>query len=217
MKQAKKQKARELRAYGYSLNEIARNLNVSKSSASLWVRNIALTKDQEKTLSRRTAKLSVVEKRRATRLAREAATRKTLVEQAQKQIGGITRNELLLVGSILYWAGGGKTQKRLIRFSNSDPEMIRLMMAFFRDVCGVLEQKFRGHIYTSNLNHREEEKYWSEISGIPLKQFFKSSVKKATKSKKGGLIHGAFEIYVCNVELSLKIQGWAKGIFASYC
>jgi len=217
MKQAKKQKARELRAYGYSLNEIVRNLNVSKSSASLWVRNIALTKDQEKTLLRRTAKLSVVEKRRATRLARKTAAREDVMDRAQKQIREITRNELWLIGSVLYWAGGGKTQKGLVRFSNSDPDTVRLMMAFFRDVCDVPEQKFRGHIYTSSLDHRGTEKYWSEISGIPLKQFFKLSVKKATKSKKEGLIHGTFEIYICNVELSLKIQGWAKGIFASYC
>ncbi|MCR4275315.1 MAG: hypothetical protein NUV83_00970 [Candidatus Wolfebacteria bacterium] len=217
MKQAEKQKARELRAYGYSLNEIAKNLNVSKSSASLWVRNIALTKDQEKTLSKRAVKLSVVEKRRATRLARETATRENLIDQAQKQVKKITRSELWLIGSVLYWAGCGKTQKGLVRFSNSDPNIVRLMMAFFRDVCEVPEQKFRGHIYIyPHLDHRGTEKYWSEISGIPLKQFFKLSVKRATKSKKEGLPYGTFEIYICNVGLSLKIRGWAKGIFASY-
>ena len=217
MKQAEKQKARELRAYGYSLNEIAKNLNVSKSSASLWVRNIALTKAQEKTLARRTVKLSVVEKRRATRLARETTARKDFIERAQKQIRKVTRNELWLIGSALYWSGGGKTQKGLVRFSNSDPDVVRLMMTFFRDVCEVLEQKFRGHIYIyPHLDHRGTEKYWSEISGIPLKQFFKLSVKRATKSKKEGLPYGTFEIYICSVELSLKIRGWAKGIFASY-
>ncbi len=217
MKQDKKQKARELRAYGYSLNEIAKNLNVSKSSASIWVRNVALTKDQEKTLSRRTAKLSVVEKRRATRLARKIASQENLLNQSQKQIKKVTQNELRLIGSVLYWTGGGKTQKGLVRFSNSDPETVKLMMAFFRSVCEVPEYKFRGHIYTQpHINPRNAEKYWSEISGIPLKQFFKPSVKKATKSKKGWLSYGSFEIYICNVELFLKIQGWVKGIFAFF-
>ncbi len=216
MKQAEKQKARELRAYGYSLNEISRSLNVSKSSVSIWVRSVALTKDQTAKLSKRAAKLSTVEKRRATRLSREAAIREALVEQAKKQIGKVAINELWLIGSILYWAEGGKAQRGVIRFSNSDPEMIKLMMAFFRKACKVPEQKFRGHIYAHpNLNHRETEKYWSEITDIPLKQFFKTSTKPSVRTKKEANSRGTFEIYICSVELFLKIQGWAKGVFAS--
>lgn len=48
-----KEKARELRAEGKSLNEIVRRLGVSKSSASTWVRNVRLTKSQRRRIKLR--------------------------------------------------------------------------------------------------------------------------------------------------------------------
>ncbi len=119
---------------------------------------------------------------------------------------------------MLYWAEGGKTQ-RLVRFSNADPEMIKIMMTFFRKICLVPEVKFRGYIHIHpHLKHEEAEKYWSAVSKIPLEQFFKTYRKpnKSSQNKKDSLIYGTFDIYVLDTELFLKITGWAKGIFSSY-
>ncbi len=52
MKKEEQVKSVELRKDGMSLNEIASKLNVSKSSVSLWVRNIELTAAQRKKLSK---------------------------------------------------------------------------------------------------------------------------------------------------------------------
>ena len=122
------------------------------------------------------------------------------------------------MGVMLYWAEGGKTQKA-VRFSNGDPEMIKIMMVFFRDICGVPEEKFRGHIHIHpHLDHIEAEKYWSLVSEIPLSQIYKTYriPNKSSQNKKDTLPHGTFDIYVLNVELFYKIVGWAKGIFSSY-
>lgn len=119
---------------------------------------------------------------------------------------------------MLYWAEGGKTQ-RMVRFSNGDPEMIKIMMAYFRNICDVDESKFRGYIHIHpHLDFRNAEKYWSNVTDIPLGQFFKTYRKqnRSSLNKRNTLPNGVLDIYVLDTELFLKITGWARGIFMSY-
>jgi transposase len=53
MKTAERLKARRLRRAGHSLREIERRLDVSRSSVSLWVRDIQLADEQIAELARR--------------------------------------------------------------------------------------------------------------------------------------------------------------------
>jgi len=126
----------------------------------------------------------------------------------------LSTRELWLIGTALYWAEGGKT-KRMVRFSNGDPEMIQLMMRYFREVCEIPEEKFRGYIHIhDSLDHIAAEQYWSKISNIPITNFYKT-YRKPNPSSKGlrqTLPYGVFDIYVADVTLFLKIQGWTKGL-----
>ena len=103
----------------------------------------------------------------------------------------------------------------MVNFSNSDPNMIALMMHFFRKACKVPEKKFRGivHIHP-HLNKERAKKFWSEISGIPIRQFHKTQfgISKASKHKRDTLPLGTFRIVVCDTRLLSKIKGWIKGI-----
>lgn len=90
-------------------------------------------------------------------------------------------------------------------------------MRFFSIVCKVPDAKFRGYIHIHpHLNYRQAERYWSDVSGIPLEQFFKTYRKpnKSSQSKKNSLPFGVMDIYVLDSKLFLQICGWAKGIFA---
>ena len=53
MKTIEQKRARELRAQGCSVKEIERALGVSRSSASVWVRDVALTDEQRRALAAR--------------------------------------------------------------------------------------------------------------------------------------------------------------------
>jgi len=55
MKTAEQAEARRLRRLGWSVKEIERHLSVSRSSVSLWVRDVTLTKEQIEELHRRSA------------------------------------------------------------------------------------------------------------------------------------------------------------------
>ena len=207
--------AKKLRAQGVSIGAIASVLEVSKSSVSLWVRDIKITKQQDIRLRSLPFTTEAIEKRRTSRLLNEEVKRAKVINQACEEIDRISDRELWLMGIMLYWAEGGKTQ-RMVRFSNGDPKMIKIMMLFFRKICLVPEEKFRGYIHIhSHLDHKMAERYWSEISNIPTKKFFKTYRKesKVNDSSKNSLPYGVMDIYVLETKLFFRISGWASGIF----
>jgi hypothetical protein len=101
---------------------------------------------------------------------------------AMREVGAIDGDKLRVIGAALYWAEGGK-YRNAVAFVNSDPQMIRLMMKFFREVCDVKEEKFRGmlHIHP-HLDGEGALGFWSSITGIPSSQFYKTqrAVSKAS-------------------------------------
>ncbi|MEK7185530.1 MAG: helix-turn-helix domain-containing protein [Patescibacteria group bacterium] len=215
MKNLEKQKAVALRQKGESVKHIAKTLGVSKGSVSLWVRNVELTRKQIAKLKDNSHTTVSIEKRRVARLKNESQKRQFFIDRAKKDIKKISRNDLMLIGTALYWAEGRKRGKRILGFSNSDPSMIKIMMKFFRTICKVKENRFRGHIHThSHLNAKTAEKFWSEVSKIPLDQFHKTYFKpsKSSAGKMDGLPYGTFDIYVYDVALFLKVQGWTEKI-----
>ncbi len=216
MNDGRKLTAIKLREQGHSINEIAHILQAAKSSVSTWTKEARLTDEQIFTLRERAHSPTAIEKRRQARLLSEASKRNASITSAFSEVGSISARELWLVGTALYWAEGGKT-KRMVRFSNGDPEMIKLMMRYFRESCQVSEDKFRGYIHIhESLDPIAAEKYWSDIANIPLTNFYKT-YRKHNPSSKGlrqTLPHGVFDIYIADVTLFLKIQGWTKALYA---
>lgn len=216
MKIEEKKLALNLRKQGWSMNDIKKELGISKSSVSLWVRNVELTKDQKQELSHRGIRKEVIEKRRETRLNRENARRQIIIDNARKDINSISINELKLIGASLYWAEGSKTKRGLVQLSNGDPKIIELMMRFFKEICEVPDAKFRGYIHIHpHLNIEKAEKYWSSASKISLNQFYPTynKINKSSKNKKDTLPYGTFTIIICDTKLFLKIKGWIEGIY----
>lgn len=218
MKKKEKDLAHIMRKEGKSIGNIAQKIGVSKSSVSLWVRDVVLTEKQRKTLNSNGFSVDAIEKRRISRIENTKKHHNKIFNLAKKDVNNLSQRDLWLIGTALYWGEGGKTVKSLVRLSNSDPIVIQIMMRFFKEVCSVPSAKFRGHVHTfSHLNTQIAEKYWSRISGIPQKRFFKTYAKpsKASLHKKDSLPYGTFQIYVCDTELFLTIMGWIEGVHES--
>lgn len=195
------------------MNEIAASLNVSKASVSLWVRGIQLTSEQRKKLSKNGRSIESIERRRENRMRNTLVRHDAIMRKAKKAIQSLSARELFLIGVALYWGEGGKTQKGTARVANSDPLLVAMMMRFFREVCEVPENKFRGHIHTfSHLNVEEAERYWASLTGIPRTQFYKTYSKPsvAGAGKRDTLPFGTFEINVNDTSLFLNIKGWLE-------
>ncbi len=217
MRHREQKKAKELRHKGWSVRAIAKQLQCPKSSVSKWVRGISLTSEQIEALK------SNQDKARA-KAANHPNSPKCVWAKIRNEISDSACKEISLkyplsvlkvIGAALYWAEGYKISVNMVNFSNSDPHMIKLMMRFFREVCGVREQKFRGivHIHP-HLDENKAAKFWSGISGIPIKQFHKTQygISRASKHKRDTLPLGTFRIVICDTRLQSKIKGWIKGI-----
>lgn len=209
-------KARHLRKKGFSLKEISSQLRVSKSSVSQWVRDVKLTKVQISFLKHKAFLKEIIKKRVATRLNNERQKREQVIIQHKKLLSHLRldQKDLIFIGSALYWAEGGKSDKsRMFKFSNSDPEMIQVMINFLNKACKVPKKKLRGHIQIHpHLSPKKAEQYWSKISNIPLNQFYKTSLahSRASKNTRDSLPFGTFNIEICSIDLYLKMLAWIK-------
>lgn len=181
--------ARKLRGKGVSIKRIARELKVARSSVGHWVRDIVLTEEQLVLLKQ--SELNGKEKGRLKAAIIKKEKRKSIKEDfnslGKMHIPSLNRHELLLVGLALYWAEGSKCdQTRRVEFCNSDPTMIKLFIKWLMDCFEVKREDLRGIVGINQIHtFRVEQvrRYWLDISGIPLEQFRKTSLKKAKRRK----------------------------------
>lgn len=132
--------ARKMRKNGISIDIIARKLDVSKSSVSLWCRDIILTLEQSEIL----AKNKGISHMNGRRIGSETNRRKKLEsiieadEWGQKIISRVSKRDLLLVAMSLYWCEGSKTDSTSsFMLVNSDPKMVLVMKKFLVKVMNV--------------------------------------------------------------------------------
>lgn len=213
MKLKEKTKAIKLRKMGKSYGEILKQVDVSKGTLSVWLRDIKLTPKQKERLYKTLRRKNAYKGAKAQQEKRIKRTRQ-IIAKSKKEIVGFSKNLLFLAGLMLQWAEGDKSdEKERVKFSNSDPAMIKFMMRWFRKICKVPEEKFRVALHIHTLHCRKDiENYWSKITGIPLSQFHKTLIKPTSlKHRKNKLYNGTCNIVICNKDLFRRIKGWKLG------
>jgi hypothetical protein len=208
--------ARELRTQGRSYNEIAAELGVSKSSVSLWVRDIPCPERFAYVHSER--RLEGLRKYNEVRAAHQRAE----TTAAAAEIGELTDREVLIAGAIAYWCEGSKSKSyrrssdRVI-FTNSDPGLVHFFLRFL-DVVGVqrTDLAFRVHIHES-ADVEAAQRFWEEVTGAPRDQFGRPTLKhhnpKTTRGNVGESYRGCLRIDVRRSgALYRRIEGWASGV-----
>ncbi len=211
MKIIERKKAIKLRKQGLTYTEIGQRPKVSKSSLSLWLRNVPYVPTEQTLQKRRMASISsgqVLHQRKIRRIAQ-------IKEVAKQEIPNIVPNELKLLGAMAYWAEGSKTQDSLVKFTNSNPKFIKFVLKWLREVCRVPEEKLRVHLRThSDVDKRKVELFWSSITRIPLSRFHKTTLKISGSNGKGynKLAHGIATITVCDTNLFYRIAEWIEGL-----
>lgn len=211
-------RARELRAQGLDYEEIAGALGVSKSSVSLWVRDMP-----------RPGRLSYEECRKRAaegsrlyweveRPAREAQ-REAVRAAAAGQIGVLSKREILIAGAIAYWCEGTKSKphrrQECVVFINSDPGLIRFFLLFLL-AAGVepTQLRFRVHIHeTADVSAAEQ--FWRDVTAADPAQFQRTTLKthnpRTIRKNVGADYHGCLIVKVRqSADLYRRIEGWAR-------
>ncbi len=215
-----KEMARQMRVEGKSYSEIKEVLKVSKSTLSLWLRDMPLSDTQIRALRDWNPKR--IERYRATMKEKYEKRLTQVYAKVVQDIGTLTKRELLISGFFLYWGEGTKATRSMVAFSNTDPKMIQFFLKWL-SLLGIEKNqvKVRLHLY-ADMDIKKETDYWSHTLELPLVQFHKPYVKTSLFSNityKKGHGHGTCNVLFGNAALweyimmTLKYLGEAhKGV-----
>ncbi len=172
-------RALSMRREGVSILVIARELGVSKGTASKWCRNIVLTKEQFENLKRNQG-ISV---KTGQRIGAEMNKRKRIDAIKSADIWGselikkISKRELLLIATALYWSEGSKSDRTSgFIFVNSDPEMILVMKLFLVNVLDIPSEEIVCSIQINRIHEKRINtvlNFWKKLLNLPDNQFRK--------------------------------------------
>ena len=174
--------AQKLRTKGYSIPEISKLCSIPKTTVLRQVKNIKIDQKyirrwrERRNSSKRLSKLKWLE----------------ADKRAEKIVGNLSRRDLALIASMLYWAEG---TKRDFNFSNTDPAMIEVFIAILRAIFKVKDSDFKISIRIyEDLNKKSCIHYWSKVTGLNLER--KVSINILEGSKNGKLKYGMCRIRV---------------------
>jgi len=212
-----KGKAIKHRKEGYSYGMISNKLGVAKSTLNNWLKDISYRPNKEtiKRIKRARAKSGQVKHRKKIESIQRAE------RLAKKDIGILTKRDLFMLGIGLYWGEGDKASRDGVRITNSDSEIIKTFIRWFREICGLSTDNFTLTVYTyPNNDAAKDIEYWSKITKIPQKQFKKTQIdirKNKSSKKRKMLPHGTLKLVVKSngnkdfgVFLFRRIIGWIK-------
>ena len=165
-KLVEQQQARQLRRAGLPLAEIAATLGVSKSSVSLWVRDVEFAGPVVRPARGRRRDPNALQRRKQGEIER-------LLEEGRARVGRLSEREFLIAGVALY-AGEGAKRDGAVKFANSDPRMIAFYCAWLRRFFDIDETRLRVRLYLhQGLDLDASVAHWSALTGIPPSQFQK--------------------------------------------
>ncbi len=222
-KEEEKRKAIAMRKNGKTYAEILSVIPVAKSTLTLWLHDVGMAIHQKQRIT--DARIAGQKRGALAKHNIRVLLQKKIINTAKAEIGKISKRELFLIGTILYWAEGSKEKEwcpgsRLV-FSNMDPKMIRVFLKWLTDIAKVPKNMIGFQIYFHKDHKRRLEEvisYWQKITGFPReslkKVYFKTNKVQTTNRKNvGDQYYGLLRVIVGrSSELVRKVAGWTKGI-----
>lgn len=210
-------RARELRLQGMTYDRIQAELGCSKSSISLWVRDLPKPERRPPAEQARLANRKRWEHELAVRDERRRATK----AEAARSVGKMSDRELLLAGVALYWAEGTKDKpydrREAVIFVNSDPGVIQLYLAWLRLLRVESERLAYRVMIHMTADVEAAERYWADLVGVDVSALQKTTIKKhnpkTVRKNVGEDYRGCLVIRVAQgAELYRRIEGWWSGM-----
>jgi hypothetical protein len=222
-KNKEKQLAIKLRKEGKTYREIMGVVPVAKSSISLWLKEVGLSKAQKQSITakRIAGQRKGADARRSQRIERHGY----LFNTAKAEIGSISDRELFLIGTVLYWAEGNKEKDTRpgtqYLFGNMDPKMLIIIIAWLEQICKIPKSMIVFELYLhKSSEHRLKSvlKYWEDILGLKkggiAHVYYKNNTLKPTNRKNvGDTYFGLIRLRVPqSSDIVRKVAGWTEGV-----
>ena len=153
-----------MRARSMTLLDIARELGVSKSSVSVWVRDVEFVPSKRRTGPRHRPHPQQLEK---------LAQIETCNEWGRQKFLKLSDDVFFAVGVALYAGEGSKTDGE-VKFANTNAAMMKFFSRWLREFFPIDESRLRGRLYLhEGLDLEAANDHWSDIVRIPVSQFGK--------------------------------------------
>ena len=219
MKRSERTDAIQLRRDGATYETIQRRLGVAKSTVWRWCRAEGLV---EQELQRLTELKRFAQRKGAAAVqAKYLAATRYVMQQAEQSVGRLSRRDLWLIGAALYWAEGTKQKphniSQRVTFTNSDPAMLHLFLAWLRDICQISEERLVFELVIHESGNAESAKlFWSSTLRIPVTRFqvrLKRHALSLRRRRNTAGYAGLIRIIVRqSAQLNRQIAGWVQGI-----
>ncbi len=203
-----------LRGMGYSFAEMSERLKVSKSTAALWTRTVALSGRAKTRLAMRRELGRLHARKKRALLVRTALSHAERV--AYDDVRNLRMNATFfrLLSSLLYWCEGEKSNDdSTLLFANSDPKLVHLYLRSLRSGFPLDESKFRVCVHLHEYHDKQEMvRFWSKVTGIPLRQFIKPYFKAHTGVRKKSDYRGCASVRYYDAGLARLVQAYARAL-----
>lgn len=210
-----------LRKKGYSYKEILKQVPVAKSSLSLWLKDLPLTKSEKLCLKHRLdvnisrGRIKAGSELRKRRLDREAVW----FVEAKEQFERVRKDTLFHIGVALYWAEGSKRSGQW-QFTNSDAEMVQIMLKWIEIYFGLHRSNLRYRLYSHKPYAQERcEVWWADDLGLEHEQLTKVTYKPTNLGvkKRPNYYKGCLRIEIPKSKGMLcKMKFWTNMIVEHY-
>jgi transcriptional regulator with XRE-family HTH domain len=176
------------REQGYSYNEISEQVGVSKSTLSSWLKNIALTLEQEQRIQQRIEnnQNTFVAVARKINKERYRRAREEAYQQGEDVASMIPDNHAVheLALAMLYLGEGDKTGNR-VQIANTDPAVLGYFLWAMEELYDIerTEMSLRLNlIEAARPLESEMIKWWAGTLGCTIGQFQKTQFDGRSKS-----------------------------------
>jgi hypothetical protein len=213
-----RERARELRRAGFTYPEILAELggDIPQPTLQGWVKDIELTTEQKARIKQLELEGSARgrafgalwnRKQKENRLQEARAQTEPHAKRLAKD-----REALQLMAAALYIGEGSKSEGSF-SLSNSDPKVIQTWMALLRRNFDIDEAKFRCQLAISEgMNEEDLKEYWSKVTGVPVNQFIKGSIKKNPGSKRRDGYKGVCIVHYYSLAVRRYLDALAQGV-----
>ncbi|MDD2753221.1 MAG: hypothetical protein PHT44_01265 [Candidatus Portnoybacteria bacterium] len=182
-------RAQNLRSKGSTYLEIQELLNtkIPKSTLSYWCRGLDLPMGYQQRIE--DYNKFNLKKAQEAALISNKARREIYLKKIDKQnlhlIESLNDKDTVKIAlAILYAAEGSKSTRSSIMLGNSSPSIINLFLRLLRSCYTIDESKFRCTLQCrADQNIQKLEEFWSDITKIPLTQFYKAQIDPRTIDK----------------------------------
>lgn len=200
------------RMSGKSLLYLSKKFNISKSTASLWCRNVALSTKALKLIKQRWIESTKLNRQRGVYINKFNKFQRIKNEQkiSKQIIKKISNRDLLIIGVSLYWAEGSKKETGAgFSFINSDPDMVKIMYKWLVDLMYIKKEELIINVAINIIHKNRINKvlnFWSKMLDLPVSSFGKTIFIKTPLKR----VYANHNSYYGMLRIKVKKSSWLR-------